>query len=433
MKQGRWQGGDVWMVVEGGVLLLAAPFLLFPTQIYMGTCLALILLAGVWLLRWRRFPVTPFNLVLLLWSLALLVGILVTADPDLTLPKTTGLILGLAVWRYAALYLAERRRLAWGWLAFILGSLGFVLLGVLSANWQSKVPFLSAVVARLPANLLQIPGAPSEGVQLNQLAGTLMLILPLLLSLPFAWQSAAPRDWLKRAVWLLLSAACGSLLLLSQSRSGWLGMIAGTLVLLAMWQRATEQPARRRRLAWLLLGIILAGGVLALWIGPERWQQLIEEPPRQTAVGALTTIHFRLEVWKWAVAGIQDFPFTGMGLGSFRQAAWRFYPLSIPSSYDIAHAHNIFLQVALDLGLPGLTAYLGLLFVAVQAGWRAARRDPALRPWAIGLLAGLAALHVYGLTDALAPGSKPALLFWLVLGMLSAMSRLDKDWFNLQD
>lgn len=410
----------MWLWVEGGVLLAAAPFLLFPTQIYMGTCLALVLLAAVWLLRARRFPVTPFNLALLLWSLALLVGMAVTADPAETLPKATGLILGLAVWRYAALYLAERRRLVWGWLAYVLLSLGFVLLGVLSANWQSKVPLLGAVVARLPANLLQLPGAPAEGVQLNQLAGTLLLILPLLLSLPFVW-----RNWWQRAAWLLLTLTLLLMLLFSQSRSGWLGMIAGIMVLLALWQQATEQPATRRRLVWLLLGIILAGGVLALWIGPERWQQIIEEPPRQTAVGTLTTIRFRLELWTWAVAGIQDFPFSGMGLGSFRQAVWRFYPLSIPSSYDIAHAHNIFLQVALDLGLPGLIAYLGLLLVAAHTGWRTARRDPALRPWSIGLLAGLAALHVYGLTDALAPGSKPALLFWLALGLLAAMGRLE--------
>lgn len=420
MKEGRWRGREMWLWVEGGVLLAAAPFLLFPTQIYMGTCLALVLLAAVWLLRARRFPVTPFNLALLLWSLALLVGMAVTTDPAETLPKATGLILGLAVWRYAALYLAERRRLVWGWLAYVLLSLGFVLLGVLSANWQSKVPLLGAVVARLPANLLQLPGAPAEGVQLNQLAGTLLLILPLLLSLPFVW-----RNWWQRAAWLLLTLTLLLMLLFSQSRSGWLGMIAGIMVLLALWQQATEQPATRRRLVWLLLGIILAGGVLALWIGPERWQQIIEEPPRQTAVGTLTTIRFRLELWTWAVAGIQDFPFSGMGLGSFRQAVWRFYPLSIPSSYDIAHAHNIFLQVALDLGLPGLIAYLGLLLVAAHTGWRTARRDPALRPWSIGLLAGLAALHVYGLTDALAPGSKPAILFWLALGLLAAMGRLE--------
>ena len=422
MKEGRWEWGDRWWLAEGMLLLLAAPFLLFPTQSYIGACLALLLLAAVWLWRWRHFPPTPFNLTLLLWGVALLVGIAVTADPDQTLPKATGLILGLAVWRYAALYLSERRRLAWGWLAFILLGLGFVALGAISANWYNKIPLLSVAVAWLPANLLQLPGAPTAGVQLNQLAGTILLILPLLLSLPFAWQSGARRHELKRAGLLLLALLLLFMLLLSQSRSGWLGMIAGMLVLLGLWWGVTEQPGRRR-LGWLLLALVLAGAAFAVWVGPEGWQQLIEEPPHQTAIGSLTTIHFRLEVWTWAVAGIQDFPFSGMGLGSFRQAAWRFYPLSIPSSYDIAHAHNIFLQVALDLGLPGLVAYLGLLLTAAHAGWRAARRDPALRPWAIGLLAGLAALHVYGLTDALAPGAKPALLFWLALGLLAAMTR----------
>jgi O-antigen ligase len=38
------------------------------------------------------------------------------------------------------------------------------------------------------------------------------------------------------------------------------------------------------------------------------------------------------------------------------------YPLfTVPLDSDIAHAHNIFLQTALDLGIPGLVAYLALL------------------------------------------------------------------------
>jgi hypothetical protein len=39
-------------------------------------------------------------------------------------------------------------------------------------------------------------------------------------------------------------------------------------------------------------------------------------------------------------------------------------------------------------------------------------------------MAGLVALHVYGLTDALAPGSKPGLIFWLALGLLAVAERL---------
>jgi hypothetical protein len=43
---------------------------------------------------------------------------------------------------------------------------------------------------------------------------------------------------------------------------------------------------------------------------------------------------------------------------------------------------------------------------------------------AIGLVTGLIALHIYGLTDALALGSKTSLLFWLILGNLAAMKQV---------
>ena len=47
-----------------------------------------------------------------------------------------------------------------------------------------------------------------------------------------------------------------------------------------------------------------------------------------------------------------------------------------------AHAHNIFLQTALDVGLPGLIVYLALLLLAFWLGWQVARGDETLRPFA---------------------------------------------------
>jgi putative inorganic carbon (HCO3(-)) transporter len=83
------------------------------------------------------------------------------------------------------------------------------------------------------------------------------------------------------------------------------------------------------------------------------------------------------------------------------------------------------LQTAVDLGLPGLVAYLALLLIAWASCWRCARRgDPSIRPTALGLAAGLVGLHVYGLVDALAPGSKPGLAFWLALGLIAALARV---------
>ncbi len=147
----------------------------------------------------------------------------------------------------------------------------------------------------------------------------------------------------------------------------------------------------------------------------------------ETAVGNLGTITFRSEVWRWGILAVSDFPFTGTGLGSFRQVIHRFYPTTIAPTYDIAHAHNIFLQAALDVGLPGLVAYAALLLLAGYVGWQAARRSDYWRPVALGLLGGLIALHIFGLTDALALGAKPGLLFWWALGLLTALHGQMRD------
>jgi len=172
---------------------------------------------------------------------------------------------------------------------------------------------------------------------------------------------------------------------------------------------------------------VLVGVAGVLWIGPRTLWELWVSPPEATALGTLRTLGVRRELWPWAVTAIGDFPFTGVGLGAFRQVVFRLYPLPPWPSYDIGHAHNIFLQTALDTGLPGLVVYVAILFVAAAVGWRVARRDRGFRPVSLGLLAGLVGLHVFGLADALVIGAKPALVFWLALGVLASMNKEEME------
>ncbi|HUM37798.1 MAG TPA: hypothetical protein PLQ85_13080, partial [Anaerolineae bacterium] len=110
----------IYPALEWAVLLLAAPFLLFPTVRAEGTLAALVGLALFWLvsavLR-RPWPETPFNGALLLFAIGVGVGTLVTAWPEVTLPKATGLILGLGVFRAMA---ALRGQAGWRWGALVL-------------------------------------------------------------------------------------------------------------------------------------------------------------------------------------------------------------------------------------------------------------------------------------------------------------------------
>jgi len=88
----------------------------------------------------------------------------------------------------------------------------------------------------------------------------------------------------------------------------------------------------------------------------------------------------------------------------------------------VPHAHNVFLQMGYDVGIPGLLAYLAILLLAGQRCWSIARREPGLYgALGMGALAALVASHVYGLVDVVALGAKPGVLWWGLLAFVAAM------------
>ena len=86
-------------------------------------------------------------------------------------------------------------------------------------------------------------------------------------------------------------------------------------------------------------------------------------------------------------------------------------------------SHNHLLNAALDLGLPGLIAYLALWLgtaVMIQQTLRNTS-DKGLSVVMLGLSGGMVAHFVYALTDTNALGSKPGLLLWLVFGLVGSL------------
>ncbi len=422
-ERGARRAARPLVILEGITLLLAAPWLLFPELLPAATVVALLALALVWLLTLAldraALPRTPFTLAFVLLGVALAVGILVSADPAETLPKATGVVLGLALWRFVVVAVGRRRHVAVavGLLLFI--CLGFSVTGVLSLRELPKIP---ALTAANPFRNLAVPGLAQLSTHPNQLAALISFFLPLLVSL-LAGRGPRPSRHLWRVALALVALLVVAILVLTQSRGGWIATAAGLFALAALWA-AVLPPSRARRGLRLVVAVgVLAALAVVVWIGPTTLWELWLNPPADTAVGTLRTLGVRRAIWPWAATAIADFPFTGVGLGAFRQVVFRLYPLPPWSDYDLGHAHNIFLQTALDTGLTGLVAYLAVLFVAAAVGWRVARRDPGFRAISLGLLAGLVALHVFGLADALVLGAKPAIVFWFALGLLAAMNK----------
>jgi putative inorganic carbon (hco3(-)) transporter len=295
----------------------------------------------------------------------------------------------------------------------------------LGIQWTYKLPLLAPVFERIPPVLKGVFQGAENGFSPNQVAGALLFVLPLLLAFILYWPQ--PHQWRRWLWWLTCFAAAliGCVLLLTQSRAGWLGMICAVISLLLL-------PWRWGRWALLVTVLIVLGALISgvsLPSGPT--EALIVD-----GEGAIHTLLSRQEIWSSALAGIHDFAFTGMGLGTFRSVVHLLYPIpSSPAQYDVAHAHNFFLQSALDLGVPGLVALCSIYLTAAAQlvclwGWstqpesNAARHVRGWGVWSVGFAACLIGQTIYSMLDAVALGSKPSFLFWVLFALIFAAANL---------
>jgi putative inorganic carbon (HCO3(-)) transporter len=123
---------------------------------------------------------------------------------------------------------------------------------------------------------------------------------------------------------------------------------------------------------------------------------------------------------------VHDFPWTGIGLGTLRQVAPRLYPFYTSKlDEEMPHAHNHLLHTALDLGVPGLVAYLSIWLgaaVMLRQVWRGAT-DGGSRLLVLAFAIALIAYFIFGLADTTALGAKTGFLFWYLFGLIAAYHR----------
>jgi putative inorganic carbon (HCO3(-)) transporter len=314
---------------------------------------------------------------------------------------------------------------------FALLTFGVTALAMTAVGWNGgKTPALTAIYAHLPTVLRgAIPGTPQGSIHPNELAGVLVLVAAPLVShgigLTQLWLRQRSRILFLQTV-LALGVGVVALggILLTQGRSGVAGAAVSLAILSGMlvWRVVRSPGIRssvRTAVAVVYMTCVVAGAAL-ITLGITRWVA------SGTTSDNLDTFASRLELWDRSIAMLQDFAFTGIGLGQFDRVLHALYvPLLNGPLEVVPHAHNLFLEYALELGIPGAVAMMFLVLAFFRQCFRASQAaDPLVRWAGTGLAAGMLGYMVYGTVDAIAPGARAGIVLWIVLGLGAAVGNL---------
>jgi tetratricopeptide (TPR) repeat protein len=175
------------------------------------------------------------------------------------------------------------------------------------------------------------------------------------------------------ALWVAGALAC---LLLTYSKGGWVAFGVGMLAFCAVLGKDLL-----RRHARLLLGVAAAAvAAFALLLA-------LRIVPTQIFRDAIPSLGVRAGYWRGAMDMALDHPLGGVGLATFGSHYPRYRPLL---GHPAQEAHNDYLQVLAELGVPGLLAFLWLWLAYLrnasakgEAGGRAVRcrGESRIRPY----------------------------------------------------
>ena len=197
----------------------------------------------------------------------------------------------------------------------------------------------------------------------------------------------------------ILMALC---LVYTYSRGAWISILAVALF---------YSIINNRRIMWffLLLPII---GFFAHNAILERLTSILNPTD--------TSATMRMALWESTFAMISAKPWLGIGWGAY----WLVYPqydfYVNDISVKIFHAHNTYLHIAAEIGIPGFLAFMLIAYMHLRKAITVMRANTGC--WLGGLMLGAVganvAMAINGLTDHILFNTQLCMLFWLTNAMI---------------
>ncbi len=268
--------------------------------------------------------------------------------------------------------------------------------------------------------LMRVAGGATEAVQgtyvnRNHFAGLLEMAFPIAVVLAIStWRKSAEQSdqaqfnrahytlttgpALRIALLLAISACFLTGVVLSQSRMGFISTLAGTaftmLIVPLSWAQTEGAGGARRRVWRWVVPLALPLSMLVLL--PTR--ELVLRFADMASTQELSKDD-RVGIWHDTLHFISAYKWTGCGLGAYEHGFYRYQTTAPVNTVDFAH--NDYLQILAELGVPGA------VMAGILAGWVVARTLGVVlwrrgaRNWelAVGLFASLVTIGLHSLAD----------------------------------
>ncbi len=336
----------------------------------------------------------------LAWCLLATISLAWSVDPAQTRAEIKAEIVYGAM-TFAVFFIAASDPARWRawWIALVAGTVAVILVQLV----QDALPFMIARHA--------MDGGPGP------YSTHLVLVAPILFAL------ASPQPWGRaHGAWPLAIAFAllGAAAWFTGNRIVWIAFAAQLLTgaLASRWLPRNAAPGSRqfaRAIALATLAIAVAFAASLIERGERNY-------PGQPSVTSTLERDLRPRIWSVAWEKFREAPWLGHGFGR-EVLADTFIPLTPASDNhpQMRHAHNIFMDIALQLGIPGLAIFVALL-AALAREYALLLRAPALAPIGIMGLALIAGFVVKNQTDDFLHRHN-ALVFWALNAMLLGLAR----------
>jgi putative inorganic carbon (HCO3(-)) transporter len=414
----NWHEGSWLLQWSEAIAALLISLVIILAPFVSNSLIGILLLAitGFWVLLTvadsSKEGMTSIHLlVLLYWAISLVA----VAFSPLKLAAFSGwvkLTLYLVMFALSARVLRSPKIRSWVMTIFLLTSLVVSAYGVRQeligveplATWNDPTSVLAQ-----DTRVYSYLGNP------NLLAGYLIPAVAFSLAALLVWPSRAQKALALGMV--LINCAC---LYFTDSRGGWLGLVVlGATFLLGLryWWKEDLPPFWRRWLLPIIFGVFSLLIVMAtLFLEPLRLRLLSIFSWRGDSSN-----NFRINVWRAGLEMIGDRPLIGMGPGN--EVFNQIYPNYMQTKFTALSAYSIFLEIAIETGLIGLTCFLWLVAVTISQGigqlisFR--QQDNRQGLWMIASVAALAGMLTHGLVDTVWYRPQINTIWWLTVAMVA--------------